>query len=85
MYCSRAMEKLSETGQIVYLKLDYDTLDKRLSNLKGRGVVLKEGQDLRGLYDERIPLYEKYADITVDEKNLDVEETLQKIVERLKR
>ncbi|WP_343309859.1 shikimate kinase, partial [Blautia celeris] len=71
-------------GQIVYLKLDYDTLDKRLSNLKGRGVVLKEGQDLRGLYDERIPLYEKYADITVDEKNLDVEETLQKIVERLK-
>ena len=82
--CSRAMEKLSETGQIVYLKLDYDTLDKRLSNLKGRGVVLKEGQDLRGLYDERIPLYEKYADITVDEKNLDVEETLQKIVERLK-
>ncbi len=84
MYCSRAMEHLSETGQIVYLKLDYDTLDKRLSNLKGRGVVLKEGQDLRGLYDERIPLYEKYADITVDEKNLDVEETLQKIVERLK-
>ena len=78
------MEHLSETGQIVYLKLDYDTLDKRLSNLKGRGVVLKEGQDLRGLYDERIPLYEKYADITVDEKNLDVEETLQKIVERLK-
>lgn len=84
VYCSRAMEHLSETGQIVYLKLDYDTLDKRLSNLKGRGVVLKEGQDLRGLYDERIPLYEKYADITVDEKNLDVEETLQKIVERLK-
>ena len=79
------MERLSETGQIVYLKLDYDTLDKRLSNLKGRGVVLKDGQDLRGLYDERIPLYEKYADITVDEKNLDVEETLQKIVERLKR
>ena len=37
VYCSRAMEKLSETGQIVYLKLDYDTLDKRLSNLKGRG------------------------------------------------
>ena len=85
VYCGQAMERLSETGQIVYLKLDYDTLDKRLSNLKGRGVVLKDGQDLRGLYDERIPLYEKYADITVDEKNLDVEETLQKIVERLKR
>ena len=84
VYCEQAMQHLSGTGQIVYLKLDYDTLDKRLCNLKGRGVVLKDGQDLRGLYDERIPLYEKYADITVDEKNLDVEETLQKIVERLK-
>jgi len=46
-------------------------------------VVLKDGQDLRGLYEERIPLYEKYADLTVNEKNLDVEQTLQKIVDRL--
>ena len=41
---------------------------KRLGNLKGRGVVLKDGQDLRGLYEERIPLYEKYADLTVNVK-----------------
>lgn len=46
-------------------------------------MVLKDGQDLRGLYEERIPLYEKYADLTVNEKNLDVEQTLQKIVDRL--
>lgn len=41
-------------------------------------MVLKDGQDLRGLYEERIPLYEKYADLTVNEKNLDVEQTLRK-------
>ena len=83
VYCKKAMEKLRETGRIVYLKLEYENLSKRLGNLKGRGVVLKDGQDLKGLYEERIPLYEKYADLTIDEENLDVEQTLQKIIESL--
>lgn len=83
VYCEKAMQELKKTGRIVYLKLEYEQLKKRLGNLKGRGVVLKDGQDLKGLYEERIPLYEKYADLTVNEKNLDVEQTLQKIVDRL--
>ena len=66
---------------IVYLKLPYEELSRRLSDIKGRGVVLKDGQTLRDLYDERILLYEKYADITVDEHHLNVEETIEKIVE----
>ena len=83
VYCEKAMQELKKTGRVIYLDLEYDQLKKRLGNLKGRGVVLKDGQDLRGLYEERIPLYEKYADLTVNEKNLDVEQTLQKIVDRL--
>lgn len=83
VYCEKAMQELKKTGRVIYLELEYDQLKKRLGNLKGRGVVLKGGQDLRGLYEERIPLYEKYADLTVNEKNLDVEQTLQKIVDRL--
>lgn len=83
VYCEKAMQELKKTGRIVYLELEYEQLKKRLGNLKGRGVVLKDGQDLKGLYDERIPLYEKYADLTVNEKNLDVEQTLQKIIDRL--
>ena len=83
VYCEKAMQELKKTGRVIYLELEYDQLKKRLGNLKGRGVVLKDGQDLGGLYEERIPLYEKYADLTVHEKNLDVEQTLQKIVDRL--
>ena len=83
VYCEKAMQELKKKGRVIYLELEYDQLKKRLGNLKGRGVVLKDGQDLRGLYEERIPLYEKYADLTVNEKNLDVEQTLQKIVDRL--
>lgn len=80
VYGREAMEHLSEIGTVIYLKIDYETLDERLGNLHGRGVVLREGQDLRALYEERTPLYEKYAQLTVDEKGLTVEETLQKIL-----
>lgn len=83
VYGKEAMQHLKEIGTVVYLKVSYDILEKRLHDIKGRGVVLKDGQDLRGLYEERIPLYEKYADIVVCEDNLTVEETIEKIVEQL--
>lgn len=84
IYGQKAMEHLSKIGTIVYLKLDFEPLSQRLGNLKGRGVVLKSGQDLRALYEERTPLYEKYADITISEDGLDLESTLGKVVEALK-
>ena len=84
IYGNEAMEHLKEIGTVVYLKLDYDTLDSRLGSLKGRGVVLKDGQNLKSLYEERIPLYEKYADVIVDEGGLDLEATLKKVLDAIK-
>lgn len=69
VYGQSGMEHLKEIGQVVYLKVAYDDLCCRLGNLKDRGVVLREGQSFQQLYAERIPLYEKYADIVIDEKN----------------
>lgn len=83
VYGKKAMEHLSRIGTVVYLKVPYDTLEKRLEDIKGRGVVLKEGQTLRTLYDERTPLYEKYADIEISEDDLNVEQTVEKLLERL--
>ena len=83
VYGKKAMEHLSRIGIVVYLKVPYDTLEKRLEDIKGRGVVLKEGQTLRTLYDERTPLYEKYADIEISEDDLNVEQTVEKLLERL--
>lgn len=79
VYGREAMEHLSAIGTIVYLKLPFEKLEKRLHNIKGRGVVLKEGQSLWDLYQERTPLYEKYADFVIEEMNLDVEETIAAI------
>lgn len=83
VYGKEAMEHLSNIGTIVYLELDYETLNKRLTNIKSRGVVTKKGQDLLAIYEERIPLYEKYADITINECGLNVEETIEKIVKAM--
>lgn len=84
VYCEEAMQHLKSIGKVVYLKLSLKELSKRLGNLKGRGVVLKDGQTLKDLYEERIPLYEKYADIVVDEEGKDLESSLQAVLEALK-
>ena len=76
IYCDEAMEHLKSIGKVIYLKLSLESLSKRLGNLKGRGVLLKDGQSLKDLYEERVPLYEKYADITIDEEGKDLDESL---------
>ena len=81
VYGAEAMAHLKEIGTVLYLELPYDELERRLSDIKGRGVVLKDGQNLRDLYDERVLLYKKYADITVNEYQLNVEQTIEKIME----
>ena len=67
IYGSQAMEHLKEISTVVYLKLSYQAVRRRLGDLQDRGVALKDGMTLRDLYNERVPLYERYADITVDE------------------
>ena len=83
IYGAEAMEHLKEIGEVVYLKADYQTICKRLGNLEKRGVALKPGQTLKDLYDERTVLYEKYADVTVDEKGLGTSETIDAVLNGL--
>lgn len=80
VYGAEAMEHLKEIGTVIYLKLPYEELRVRLHDIKGRGVVLREGQTFFDLYKERVPLYEKYADLTVDESGCSVEQTVEKIL-----
>ncbi|MSS11425.1 MULTISPECIES: shikimate kinase [Clostridia] len=79
IYGKEAMEHLKEISTVVYLKLSYDSVEERLGNLVDRGVVLKDGMTLRDLYEERVPYYEKYADITIDENGLDAGKTVDRL------
>ena len=80
VYSEKAMRHLKEIGTVVYLKLEYGPLAGRLGNLHNRGVVLREGQTLQDLYEERAGLYEKYADHIVDETGRDMEQTLAAVI-----
>lgn len=83
VYGEKAMRHLHERGIIVYIRLPYAEIERRLSNLASRGVTLREGQTLQDLYNERIPLYEKEADIVFDPGNLNIEETVQALKARM--
>lgn len=83
VYGREAMEHLSRIGTVVYLELELPALSKRLGSLEKRGVVLKEGQTLKDLYNERVPLYHKYADIIVNEHHTTIQKMVQKIVTKL--
>ena len=63
VYGERAMEHFRRIGTVVYLEVPFPELQRRLKDVNGRGVVMRSGQTLEDLYQERTPLYEKYADI----------------------
>ena len=79
VYGAKAMEHLGEIGTICYLKLSYESIRDRLGDLAQRGVVLKDGQTLLDLYQERIPLYEKYAHIVIDCETKNIREVVNEI------
>ena len=66
VYRARAMEHLRAIGTVLYLRMRYETLAVRLRDLRARGVSFRAGQTLRDLYDERCPLYERYAHGVLD-------------------
>lgn len=83
VYGGRGMEHLRENGLVIYLRISYEETESRLSDLHKRGVALRQGQSLRDLYEERTALYEKYADLTVDEDGRTPEETLGDLLQAL--
>jgi shikimate kinase len=78
------MAHLKEDGVIVYLAISFEEMEKRLRNITSRGIVLRPGETLREMYDERVPLYRKYADVTVECPGGDFEAVVGQIVRRLK-
>lgn len=79
IYRGDAIEKMKQNGVVVYLKIPYEEVERRLGDLKKRGVVLKQGFALKDLYNERSPLYEQHADYIVELNEDSIEENAEKI------
>ena len=85
VYCENAMKHFKEIGTVLYIRIGFEEIEKRLGRMKARGVVIKEGQTLKDLYDERCTLCEKYADVVVDEGKKAPSETVELCIGALKR
>ena len=83
IYGEDAMRHLKSIGTIVYLKLSYEAIEDRLGDLHARGVTIKPGWTLRDLYNERVPMYERWADITVDCEDMRLREVVQTIADAM--
>lgn len=84
VYGEKAIAHLRENGTLVYIELPFVQIERRLGNLATRGVTLRPGQTLLGLYNERTPLYERAADIVLHADGLSIEQTLAALRNRLK-
>lgn len=79
IYGQEAMAHLKQQGIVVYLQHRYEVIESRLTNITTRGVAMREGQTLYDLYQERTPLYERYADLTLAADGLTTEQTVEKL------
>ncbi len=83
VFSRRAMEHLKSKGIVVYLEISFEEMERRLRNITTRGLVLSRGETLHEMYDERIPLYEKYADVTIDCSKDPFETSVEKVIDVL--
>ena len=80
IYSDKAMEHLKKDAFVVYLMVDKKELNRRLKDVKGRGVVLRDGESIDDMYETRVKLYERYADLTISEEGLTLEDTVEKLI-----
>ena len=79
------MKHLSEDAIVIYLKIEFEDLKKRLKNIKERGVVIRPGESLEEMYAVRSASYERYADMTIEENGTSVEDTVNAVVDALRK
>jgi len=83
IYSEKAMYALKLMGRIVYLHVPYEEIERRLTNITTRGIVIKKGKTLKDVYEERVPLYIRHCDQIVDCSNMDIEACVEEIIRSL--
>lgn len=81
-----AMEHLKKLGKVVYIKVPFDEIKHRVTNITTRGIAFHKDETLENVYEQRTPLYERCADLTVEVSAGDttIEQTVEKAAEILR-
>ena len=80
IYDADIMKYLKLVSLLVYLDDTFENINKRLGNAPTRGIVGLKTKSLRQIYDERRPLYSRYADITIDVGGRSTKEAVSEII-----
>ncbi|WP_330404397.1 shikimate kinase [Vallitalea okinawensis] len=80
VYCEEGMRHLKSQGLLIYIELSYETVEKRLHNIKTRGIAMDKTQSLHDIYIERCSLYKAYADMVVNCDGTDIETSVSKLL-----
>jgi shikimate kinase len=83
VYGAQAMHHLASQGTVVFIDCAFDEIERRLGSWEDRGVAVRPGQSLHDLYEERSPLYRRYAEVRIDATGLDVRQTVLALSARL--
>ena len=79
VYSREGLDALGCSGYQIYLQVPLPQLQQRIADMGQRGLVMSRGQSFEQLYAERTPLYEKFADLTIDCGDLNAEQVAAKI------
>lgn len=80
VYSDQAMAHLKSEGLVIFLDVDLETLESRIPDFSTRGIARRPEQSFSQLFDERIDLYTKHADITIKCGRLAQEEVCARII-----
>ncbi len=79
-----AMAHLQTMGMVVYIDVPFAEIERRVTNIRTRGIAFHKNETLADVYRERQPLYERYAAMTVKVKPGDtIEDTVDNLIEQL--
>ncbi|PYI55562.1 shikimate kinase [Paenibacillus flagellatus] len=84
VYSEKAMNALKRGGRVIYLHVPYEEIQRRLTQIATRGIVMKQGSSLREVYEERVPLYTKYGDFVLDCSDKSIEQCVGELVKVIK-
>ena len=81
--CEKAMHNLKSNSQVIYIKVPLDEIKRRVTNITTRGIAFDKGETLDDVYRTRIPLYEKYADVSVDFNDVSEYNSVENMIEAM--
>lgn len=82
VFSENGMKRLLINGTAVFIDVPFEEIERRINNITTRGIAMKQGETLKEVYNERLALYKKYADITVASGNASAEETVEEIIKK---